>query len=138
MNIVFLDRSTFSPEVRFPTDTVGDCHWQDHPFTRADEVVTRVRDADIVLSNKIRITAEHLANLPRLRLIAATATGVDHVDVDAARAPAALAYATCAGTPCALCRNMCSHSCWRCAEVCLRIVTMYTRGIGRRSRFSVC
>ncbi|MEK7816124.1 MAG: D-2-hydroxyacid dehydrogenase [Pseudomonadota bacterium] len=86
MNIVFLDRSTFAPEVRFPTDTVGDCRWQDHPFTHADDVVTRVRDADIVLSNKIRITAEHLASLPRLRLIAATATGVDHVDVDAARA----------------------------------------------------
>ena len=86
MNIVFLDRSTFAPEVRFPTDAFGDCRWQDYPFTRPDEVVARARDADMLLSNKMRITAEHMAALPRLRLIAATATGVDHIDVDAARA----------------------------------------------------
>jgi glycerate dehydrogenase len=85
MNIVFLDRSTFAPEVRFPTDALGDCHWRDYPVTRPDEVVARAREADIVLTNKVRITAEHIAALPRLRLIAATATGVDNIDVEAAR-----------------------------------------------------
>ena len=42
MNIVFLDRSTFAPEVRFPTDTLGDCRWRDYPVTRSDEVMANV------------------------------------------------------------------------------------------------
>lgn len=86
MNIVFLDRSTFAPAVRFPTDALGDCRWREYPMTRAADVVARAQDADIVLTNKVRLTAEQLAALPRLRLIAATATGVDHIDFEAARA----------------------------------------------------
>src|SRR3990170_5014449 len=86
MNIVFLDRSTFAREVRFPTDALSDCRWRDYPSTRTEEVVARAREAVVVLTNKVRITAEHLAALPRLRLVAATATGVDNIDTDAARA----------------------------------------------------
>ena len=86
MNIVFLDRNTFAPEVRFPTDALGDCRWRDYPVTRPEEVVARAHDAEVLLSNKIRVSAEHMAALPRLRLVAATATGVDHIDLEAARA----------------------------------------------------
>ncbi len=86
MNIVFLDRSTFAPEVRFPTAALGDCRWREYPMTHPADVLARTQDADIVLTNKVRLGAEHLAALPRLRLIAATATGVDHIDLEAARA----------------------------------------------------
>ena len=86
MNIVFLDRNTFAPEVRFPTDALGDCRWRDYPVTRPEEVVAHAHDAEVLLSNKIRVSAEHMAALPRLRLVAATATGVDHIDLEAARA----------------------------------------------------
>ncbi len=86
MNIVFLDRSTFAPTVRFPVDTISDCHWQDWPMTRPEEVAVRAYDAEVLLSNKVRVSAEHMAASPRLKFIAATATGVDHIDLDAARA----------------------------------------------------
>lgn len=85
MNIVFLDRATFARDVRFATDALADCHWREWPATRPEKVAARAGDAEVVLTNKVRITAEHMAVLPRLRLIAATATGVDNIDVDAAR-----------------------------------------------------
>jgi len=86
MHIVFLDRSTFVPEVRFPTGALGDCCWNEYPATRPADVAPRIREAEVLLSNKVRVTAEHMAAAPRLKLIAATATGVDHIDLDAARA----------------------------------------------------
>ena len=48
--------------------------------------MARAHDAEVLLSNKIRVSAEHMAALPRLKFIAATATGVDHIDLEAARA----------------------------------------------------
>ncbi len=86
MNIVFLDRNTFAPAVRFPTEALGDCRWRDYPTTRPEEVTARAREAEVLLSNKVRVTAGHMTELPRLKLIAATATGVDHIDLEAARA----------------------------------------------------
>ncbi len=83
MNIVFLDRDTFARDVRFAS--VADCRWREWPATRPEEVTERAADAEVVLTNKVRITAEHMMTLPRLRLIAATATGVDNIDVEAAR-----------------------------------------------------
>ena len=71
--------------MRFPTDAFGDCRWQDYPSTRPEEVAARIRAADIVLTNKVRLTGDHIAAAPRLRLVAATATGVDNIDTDAAR-----------------------------------------------------
>lgn len=86
MHIVFLDRVTFAPEVRFALERLPGCTWQDHPVTTPEEVVARARDAEAVLTNKVRLTREMLADLPHLRLVCATATGVDNIDVAAARA----------------------------------------------------
>lgn len=72
-------RSSFIPGV------VADISWREWPATRPEEVVARAADAEVVLTNKVRIAAEHMAALPRLKLIAATATGVDNIDIDAAR-----------------------------------------------------
>ncbi|TAM44217.1 MAG: D-2-hydroxyacid dehydrogenase [Gammaproteobacteria bacterium] len=83
MNIVLLDRDTFARDVRFAS--VADCRWREWPATRPEEVTARAAEAEVVLTNKVRITAGHMAALPRLRLIAATATGVDNIDIEAAR-----------------------------------------------------
>jgi glycerate dehydrogenase len=45
----------------------------------------RVRDADIVLTNKERFDGQMLERLPRLRFISVLATGTDVIDLDAAR-----------------------------------------------------
>ncbi|MDZ7645349.1 MAG: D-2-hydroxyacid dehydrogenase [Woeseiaceae bacterium] len=48
-------------------------------------VVERIVDAEVVLANKVRLTRAVLEQAPRVRFIGLTATGVDNVDIDAAR-----------------------------------------------------
>ena len=49
------------------------------------EVTERCRDADIVMTNKVPLTAETIKGLSRLRYIGVTATGYDMVDLEEAR-----------------------------------------------------
>jgi glycerate dehydrogenase len=85
VHIVFLDRDTFAPGIEFAAARLGACTWQDHGQTAAGQVVERLRDADVAITNKVRLPGEALAQLPRLRLIATAATGVDNIDTAAAR-----------------------------------------------------
>ncbi|HEX5707044.1 MAG TPA: D-2-hydroxyacid dehydrogenase [Pyrinomonadaceae bacterium] len=80
--IVFLDRDSLRADVRRPR---FEHEWREYGQTRADEVVERLRDATIAITNKVPVRAEAIAALPRLRLIAVAATGVDNVDLGAAR-----------------------------------------------------
>jgi len=54
-----------------------------HADTRPEMVIPRAKDADVILTNKVRITEEILAGLPRCRLVAVLATGYDVVDLAA-------------------------------------------------------
>lgn len=82
--IVFLDASTIGPGV-----TVGRpdfAHeWQEYDRTAAEEVVSRLSDATICISNKVAITPDMLKQLPQLKLIAVAATGYNIVDLDACK-----------------------------------------------------
>lgn len=86
VRIVVLDGYTVNP---------GDNSWDDvarlgtltvHDRTAPDDVVERLRDADIALTNKTALVAGALGQLPRLRFISVLATGFNVVDVAAARA----------------------------------------------------
>jgi glycerate dehydrogenase len=48
-------------------------------------VAERIADADIVFTNKIRLTRELLERAPKLSFIALTATGTDNIDTDCAK-----------------------------------------------------
>jgi glycerate dehydrogenase len=85
MNIVVIDGYTLNP---------GDLSWdvmsslgQLTLFDRTppELIVQRCKDADIVLTNKVPFTAATLAQLPRLKMLAVTATGYNIIDMDAAR-----------------------------------------------------
>ncbi|MBN2133197.1 MAG: D-2-hydroxyacid dehydrogenase [Sedimentisphaerales bacterium] len=85
MQIVVLDGYTLNP---------GDLSWKDldalgpctiHDRTPEDLVVSRARDAGIVLTNKTILSASVIEALPQLRYIAVLATGYNVVDVGAAR-----------------------------------------------------
>ena len=82
--IVFLDASTIGPGV-----TVGRpefAHdWQEYDRTSADDVVARLSDATIAISNKVAITPDMLKQLPQLKLIAVAATGYNIVDLEACK-----------------------------------------------------
>ncbi|HEZ0716906.1 D-2-hydroxyacid dehydrogenase [Neisseria meningitidis] len=54
--------------------------------TGADETEERVRDAHIVITNKVMISADIIAANPQLELIAVSATGVNNVDIGVAKA----------------------------------------------------
>jgi len=81
VRIVFLDRSTIAPRIRlrrpaFPHEFV------EFSGTSEDEVVARLADADVAITNKVPLRAAALARLPRLKLIAVAATGTDCIDKD--------------------------------------------------------
>jgi len=86
MKSVFLDYATMgsrdldlSPlKTALPGLTVFDS-------TAADERVTRIADADVVLCNKVKLDRPTLAKAPNLRFVGLTATGTDNVDLDYAR-----------------------------------------------------
>jgi len=82
--IVFLDAQTLAPDVKWPALQFPHV-WINHDATAPDEVAAHVGDADIVVVNKVRIGAPELAALPKVKLVALTATGFDNVDVEAAR-----------------------------------------------------
>jgi glycerate dehydrogenase len=83
--LVVLDGYTLNPGDN-PWDPVaehGDLTvWEETP---KDQIVERARDADIVLTNKTPLTAETIAELPRLKFVSVLATGYNVVDLDAAR-----------------------------------------------------
>ena len=85
MKIVILDRDTLSPQtvLRTPSFRLEIQSWG---RTAAEEVADRIADADIVVLNKVKLTAEAIATAPKLRLVAIAATGTDNVDIAACQA----------------------------------------------------
>jgi glycerate dehydrogenase len=86
MNIVVLDGYTLNP---------GDLNWDDlerlgkctiYDRTSPEQRLERAQDAEVLLTNKVVVDAELIEALPRLRFICVLSTGVNVVDLDAARA----------------------------------------------------
>lgn len=55
-----------------------------YDYSSAEQVVPRLQQANVVMVNKVHLTASMLQQLPQLRLICVTATGVNNVDLQAA------------------------------------------------------
>lgn len=56
-----------------------------YDYTEPELIVSRAENADIIVTNKSVLSRERLELLPRCRLIAETATGVDNIDLQAAK-----------------------------------------------------
>jgi glycerate dehydrogenase len=82
--IVFLDRDSVIANVRKPAFAH---EWTEYPATKAADAVQRLRDAraTIAITNKVPLSAQDLAQLPELKMIAVAATGTNIVDLKAAR-----------------------------------------------------
>jgi glycerate dehydrogenase len=76
--IVFLDRSTIIANIRRPN---FEHEWAEYETTAPAEVVERLRDATIAITNKVPLREAALEQLPGLKFIAVCATGVDIVDL---------------------------------------------------------
>ena len=82
LHIVVLDRDTL---VNRPFDFDFPHTLSSYGTTEAHETLERIRGADIVITNKVVISAQVFAENPQLKLVAVTATGVNNVDVEAAK-----------------------------------------------------
>ena len=84
MRIVILDGYTANP---------GDLSWKPlgeigqltvYDRTAPEETISRAKDADVVLTNKVCIRRSEMEQLPRLKYIGVLATGYNVVDMEAA------------------------------------------------------
>jgi glycerate dehydrogenase len=82
--IVFLDRSTLSPQTVLKT-LPFEHTLEVFENTSAEELTQRIADADVVITNKVKIPVAAIARSPHLKLIAIAATGTDNVDLAACR-----------------------------------------------------
>lgn len=84
MQAVFLDKGTFSDGIDLPAPTgVSDYITYNDTPADTDTIIERCKDADIIITNKVKIGADVIAKLPKLKLIQLTATGMNNVDQDA-------------------------------------------------------
>lgn len=82
MKIIFLDAASLGDSPLDPIARLGTlvCY----PNSTPAEAIGRVADADILIVNKVRVTAELIDAAPKLKLICEAATGVNNIDLDAA------------------------------------------------------
>ncbi|WP_457746859.1 D-2-hydroxyacid dehydrogenase [Sulfurimonas sp.] len=83
MKIVLLDALTFGETNLSCFDTFGDV--EVYQKTSVDETQKRIKDANVVVTNKVVITKEQMQNSSELKLICVAATGVNNVDLQAAK-----------------------------------------------------
>ena len=81
-HIVFLERGSLDARVRRPAFPHT---WKECGKVRADEIVPRLAGATIAIVNKAPLSAETLARLPSLAMIAVAATGTDNIDIGCCR-----------------------------------------------------
>jgi glycerate dehydrogenase len=100
MKGVLLDRDSLDAG-ELDLSTLEQCfsHWGSYPETRPEQLLERVRSAEVVISNKVRLDGSVLRQARQLRLICVAATGTNNVDLGVAhelgiRVCNVLAYAT--------------------------------------------
>jgi len=77
--IVFLDRATLAPHIIL-REPRFEHQWVEHDRTAPGQVLDRLAGASIMITNKVALTKDVLAQLPDLKLVAVAATGTDCVD----------------------------------------------------------
>ena len=83
-NIVFLDEYSLNDADLSAIRRLG--NYTGYPSTEPEQIIERAANAEIVIVNKVKLTAEIIGSLPKLELICEAATGVDNIDVAAAEA----------------------------------------------------
>ena len=80
--IVFIERNTIQADFRrpeFPHE------WVEYPESFAPQVAERIREATVIISNKLSLGEPQLAEARNVKMIAIAATGSDCVDLDYCR-----------------------------------------------------
>lgn len=80
--IVFIERNTIQADFRqpkFPHE------WVEYPESFAPQIAERIREATVIISNKLSLGEPQLAEARNVKMIAIAATGSDCVDLDYCR-----------------------------------------------------
>ncbi|MBN3560721.1 2-hydroxyacid dehydrogenase [Aliamphritea spongicola] len=86
MNVVFLDLATLDfDDLNLASLQQGDWHFSSYTSTEPSQVAGRIRDADVVIVNKVVLSEALLAGAEKLQLVCIAATGTNNVDLAAAR-----------------------------------------------------
>ena len=81
MKIILLDAKTLGSDI--PLTVFSDMgEFVSYPKTSPEEAPGRIADADVIVTNKVKLRADILKHAPNLKLICVTATGYDNVDID--------------------------------------------------------
>ena len=84
MNIAILDAATLGDDLDLSVfDSVGSKTV--YKVTAPEEVSVRIKDADVVVINKVKLNEGNLSGADKLKLICIAATGFDNVDLEYAR-----------------------------------------------------
>ncbi len=83
MKIVFLDEYSLGGTDLNAIRSLGD--YTGYHKTSPEEVIERAKDAEVVIVNKVVIGRKEMEQLPHLRLICVAATGVNNIDLVAAK-----------------------------------------------------
>jgi lactate dehydrogenase-like 2-hydroxyacid dehydrogenase len=84
MKIVFLDRKTINKDISFNRfKDLGE--YVEYDTTNFEDTLDRVIDATVILTNKVVITEEIMEKSKNLKLICVCATGMNNIDLDAAK-----------------------------------------------------
>jgi glycerate dehydrogenase len=84
MRGVILDAASLGDDVDLGPLRAAVEDWAVYAATPEAEVAGRIHAAEVVLSNKVPLTAQALAAAPGLRLVVVMATGTNNVDLEAA------------------------------------------------------
>ncbi len=83
MKIVFLDARTLGDVPNLgELNALGQTTL--HPDTQLEQVAERIQGAEVVITNKVKVTREAMTSTPTLKLICVAATGTNNVDLTAA------------------------------------------------------
>ena len=83
MKVVVLDALTFGETDLSGFDVFGEVDV--YQTTSANQTLERITDADVIVTNKVVIDEEHMSGCKNLKLISIAATGMNNVDLEAAK-----------------------------------------------------
>ncbi len=84
MHGVILDSKTIGKDVDIGPITNLLDSWDVFDLTDSSETNQRIHDADVVLTNKVKIDKSNLKTAKKLKFVSVLATGTDHIDLEEA------------------------------------------------------
>lgn len=83
MKIVYLDASTLGDTPMDEISSLG--QFVTYPTSTRQESLERVGDCDVLMVNKVVVDDELMSRAPKLKLVCESATGVNNIDLEAAK-----------------------------------------------------